>query len=1167
MAQPSNSPETSNPAATAPATTDAAVAGGPGPGRRVRRRLLLILLAVLVIGGIGVVEVPQLLSPAPTQTIWQAITAGINGGVVPKQTALEAFAYVYKVDIPDVTVPRGTDGGDAPTSGTGVTSWVQANWNALTPDQQAVISRYLPPATQAGTRQMTPAPTAATAASARPRFQLDGVVNPWPILTNLAPDAPTDLAMAMSEEVATDIAHIGNRLGLPIISIGLPGFPNIMLTISDKDGGDALFETNILDYPNLPGHIGPCAITAFANAWKGESVNGNGGGSPRLHVLITHEVVHCYQNTIWGSSAIAELIPSWIKEGSAMYLAADDTQVAEPTLGAVWTNGYIGRDETALVDRTYDAFGYFALLAHEGRDLWDLMAKAWQAAATGPERSNAFIGVLTGDAPDIVDNWAESYLRAGLWQDPWIMYGFGLPDSAEVTQHPAQAQPDPGWIGSVNSRANTVLNVTSSSGEVVTVTTDGLASVHDGGSDSYTAFQTQTFCTADSCVCPQGTLLAGRDMASQHLAIPFVAAFNGAVGGSKYAIISDTLDNLCKRRATPQPQGSPSYGPCGASCTQSNGDPHLATLNKYRYDFQAAGEFTLLKSPDGSVDIQARQEPFGTGGYVSINTAIAAKVGGHRVGVYMTSSGLVAHVDGSVVDVSSGSRDLGGGGSISAIDKGYQIDFPDGTQLWTLSVGQYGINAQIKPSAALRGNGVGPLGAIIPGGLEVPAMPDGTLLPAATSSTERAKTIDGVFADAWRLTDSTTLFDYDSGKSTASYTIKPFPTNPTVSTAADLSASQQAAGDAACSAITDQGLHDDCVFDVGATGQTGFASSYTATQDFYDSGVATGPTAGASTAPASPPPGLVSGAVTLTNATTLGGYAIGDNGLVYVSVQTGDTTYGLIAFDTKAGKIVQQVTEPAGRRHDSYRAGDDPNSLQRVRQRRTCRQRRRRRLVPRHFQGGHLDEPGRSDDPHRSDDEPAWNERTDNELRRVLPGFTGRVLLLRHRQELLQARDRLDGLRFDGLVQSLFLGQARRHGPVGPGRRPQDRLVLQPARGHSCGHGPGRRGPGRGRYDRGLRRRVCQQRPGRGAGPAVALSPGRLDSNRGRRRAHHRRQLDGLHRGPAGDRDRGRRAQAVDHARRDTATDGDPAAMDADALTGASGPASEIRASFGRSRG
>ncbi len=189
------------------------------------------------------------------------------------------------------------------------------------------------------------------------------------------------------------------------------------------------------------------------------------------------------------------------------------------------------------------------------------MAPAWEAAAKGPERSNAFIAVLQGDAPDIVDNWAESYLRQGLWQDPWIMYGFGLPDAAQVTQHPAQAQSDPGWTGSVNSRANTVLDVTSTSGEVVTVTTDGLASVHDGGSDSYTAFQTQRFCTADSCVCPQGTLLAGQDMASQHLAIPFVAAFNGAVGGSKYAIIADTLDDLCKHPATPEPAGTPNYGP------------------------------------------------------------------------------------------------------------------------------------------------------------------------------------------------------------------------------------------------------------------------------------------------------------------------------------------------------------------------------------------------------------------------------------------------------------------------------------------------------------------------------------------------------------------------------------------------------------------------------
>ncbi len=105
----------------------------------------------------------------------------------------------------------------------------------------------------------------------------------------------------------------------------------------------------------------------------------------------------------------------------------------------------------------------------------------------------------------------------------------------------------------------------------------------------------------------------------------------------------------------------------------------------------------------------------------------------------------------------------------------------------------------------------------------MPALPDGTRLPAAIDAAHRNQVVYGQFADAWRLTDSTTLFDYDSGKSTASYTIKPYPTNPKYASVADLSADQVSAGNSACSAITDTELHDDCVFDVGVTGQAGFA--------------------------------------------------------------------------------------------------------------------------------------------------------------------------------------------------------------------------------------------------------------------------------------------------------------------------------------------------------
>jgi hypothetical protein len=38
-----------------------------------------------------------------------------------------------------------------------------------------------------------------------------------------------------------------------------------------------------------------------------------------------------------------------------------------------------------------------------------------------------------------------------------------------------------------------------------------------------------------------------------------------------------------------------------------NGDPHIRTVSGEHYDFQSAGEFTLLL--DGDMEIQARQTP------------------------------------------------------------------------------------------------------------------------------------------------------------------------------------------------------------------------------------------------------------------------------------------------------------------------------------------------------------------------------------------------------------------------------------------------------------------------------------------------------------------------------------------------------------------------------
>src|SRR5262249_42231633 len=134
----------------------------------------------------------------------------------------------------------------------------------------------------------------------------------------------------------------------------------------------------------------------------------------------------------------------------------------------------------------------------------------------------------------------------------------------------------------------------------------------------------------------------------------------------------------------------------------------------------------------------------------------------------------------------------------------------------------WGINALIQPSDELRGSGVGLLGPITPGGMGVPALPDGSQLPAAPDKPTRNSILYGRFADAWRVTDASTLFDYDAGKTTASFTDRNFPTDVQLAALDSLPASATGPAAAACAPITDPDLNADCEFDVAATGDAGF---------------------------------------------------------------------------------------------------------------------------------------------------------------------------------------------------------------------------------------------------------------------------------------------------------------------------------------------------------
>lgn len=304
------------------------------------------------------------------------------------------------------------------------------------------------------------------------------------------------------------------------------------------------------------------------------------------------------------------------------------------------------------------------------------------------------------------------------------------------------------------------------------------------------------------------------------------------------------------------------------------GDPHITTVDGINYDFQSAGEFTALRG--NGMEIQTRQTPVSTAGVpganpytelascVSIYSAVAARVGTHRVSYQPNisgkpdPSGMQLRVDGELVTLGPEGIDLGSEEPIitssthgtrppsgsrivkSPTGNGIEIHYTDGTQLivtpayWD-GMQKWYLNVAVNQTTATEGI----MGQIAPGSW-LPAIPDGeggleSLGPKPQDMHERYVALYETFANAWRVTDETSLFDYAPGTSTATFT-KPddWPReNPTscviegepLAQPVNVSVAQEH-----CSKIVDNNRRANCEFDVAVTGHPGFAETYQLTE-------------------------------------------------------------------------------------------------------------------------------------------------------------------------------------------------------------------------------------------------------------------------------------------------------------------------------------------------
>jgi hypothetical protein len=149
----------------------------------------------------------------------------------------------------------------------------------------------------------------------------------------------------------------------------------------------------------------------------------------------------------------------------------------------------------------------------------------------------------------------------------------------------------------------------------------------------------------------------------------------------------------------------------GGDCAASNGDPHLTTFDQLNYDLQAVGEFLAAKA--GDLEVQTRQEPVPLlrDRTVSVNSAVAMRVGSDRVGFYVENGEIVVHLNGQTEAIPSGKKKLAGGGTITRgpgpdafSPDGYTVAWPNGFVADLDIIGTWGIRLLLSPNEQQKEN-------------------------------------------------------------------------------------------------------------------------------------------------------------------------------------------------------------------------------------------------------------------------------------------------------------------------------------------------------------------------------------------------------------------------------------------------------------------------------
>ncbi len=207
------------------------------------------------------------------------------------------------------------------------------------------------------------------------------------------------------------------------------------------------------------------------------------------------------------------------------------------------------------------------------------------------------------------------------------------------------------------------------------------------------------------------------------------------------------------------------------------GDVHLQTFDGKPYDFQAVGEFILVKSLTDDFQVQTRQKAWGASTTVSVNTAFATTIDGYNV-VYDSelAVGQELKIDGVTYNLASGQSVFLSSSKIQRSGNQYTFTYAgldgdlstadDNDVIIASDNGSY-IDVYVDPAdyrfgvlQGLLGNGdgVSTNDFALRNGIDLGPNPT-------------VKTIHTTYADSWRITQQESLFR------TRTFADKSFPAN------------------------------------------------------------------------------------------------------------------------------------------------------------------------------------------------------------------------------------------------------------------------------------------------------------------------------------------------------------------------------------------------------